>query len=157
MVLAINAEDFLAIYVFISEENNLIERVELAEKKINPTDSCFLNKHYKQIYQYFIEYFHNSDKKIDIYKYIDLNGYSEFSKGVYAETIKIPYGRTITYSDLARNVSTHNAARAVGQCLAKNKYPLIIPCHRVVGKKSLGGFRYGLEMKGKIINREKLN
>jgi methylated-DNA-[protein]-cysteine S-methyltransferase len=157
VLLAINVEKILAINVFISEKSNLIEKIELTEEERNPTDSCFLNKQHKHIYQYFIEYFQNSDKKIDIYKYIDLNGYSEFSKSVYAETIKIPYGRTITYSDLAHNISAQNAVRAVGQCLSKNRYPLIIPCHRVVGKKNLGGFRYGLEMKGKIINREQLN
>ena len=56
-----------------------------------------------------------------------------FEKKVYNALLEVPYGTTITYGELAERVGNRNAARAVGQALRKNRLPLIIPCHRVIG------------------------
>ncbi len=62
-------------------------------------------------------------------------------------------GNTITYSELAELSNEHS--RFVGYCMRINRFPLIIPCHRVVGRKSLGGFSYGTDIKRKLLELEK--
>ena len=52
----------------------------------------------------------------------------------------IPYGSTVTYGQLAKSAGSPGAARAVGSAMRKNRFPIIVPCHRVVGENSLGGF-----------------
>ena len=72
---------------------------------------------------------------------VDLTAAAPFARQVLETTRQVPPGRTITYGELARSVGRPDAARAVGQIMAGNPIPLIIPCHRVVaaGGKS-GGF-----------------
>jgi len=66
----------------------------------------------------------------------------------------IPYGRTAAYSDLALTLGNKNLARAVGQGCKKNPLPVIVPCHRVVGKHSLGGFSSGIDRKKILLKLE---
>ncbi|MBN2580201.1 MAG: methylated-DNA--[protein]-cysteine S-methyltransferase [Pirellulales bacterium] len=63
---------------------------------------------------------------------IDLGGYTAFQCRVYRACRHIPYGSTRSYRQLAAQSGSPNAARAVGNCMAKNRIPLVIPCHRVV-------------------------
>jgi len=63
---------------------------------------------------------------------IDLSGLSDFRRRVTEHCRRIPYGRTLTYGELAAEAGSPRAARAVGQCMAANRLPLIVPCHRVV-------------------------
>lgn len=65
---------------------------------------------------------------------------------------KIPYGETRTYSQLADEACS--AAIAVGQACASNPLPLIVPCHRVVGKDSIGGYQAGEEVKRILLELE---
>lgn len=70
---------------------------------------------------------------------------------------QIPYGQVVTYGDLARQAGRPGAARAVGSTMAKNRLPLIIPCHRVVAAGNrLGGFSspQGVGMKRKLLTLE---
>ncbi len=76
-----------------------------------------------------------------------------FQKKVWEEVRKIPYGETRTYGFLAERLET--SPRAIGQALKKNPLPIYIPCHRVVGKNSLGGFSAGLSWKTFLLQREK--
>lgn len=65
-------------------------------------------------------------------------------------------GQTITYGELARICGIPKAAKFVGQAMAKNPVPLLIPCHRVIcSNGSLGGFAGGIEMKEKLLELEK--
>ena len=68
---------------------------------------------------------------------------------------KIPYGKSITYSDLAGKVGSPKAFRAVGTACGKNPLPLIIPCHRVKAQSGLGGFTGGLDIKRFLLNLER--
>ncbi|ACV25334.1 methylated-DNA--[protein]-cysteine S-methyltransferase [Methanocaldococcus fervens] len=79
----------------------------------------------------------------------------EFTRKVLDIVKNIEFGKTITYGDIARKLNT--SPRAVGMALKRNPLPLIIPCHRVVAKNSLGGYSYGLDKKKFILEREKLN
>lgn len=71
---------------------------------------------------------------------LDTSGVSEFSKKVYDAVLKIPHGETRTYSWVAYQIGNPLATRAVGQALRRNPFPILVPCHRVVSDKSLGGF-----------------
>ncbi len=84
----------------------------------------------------------------------DLSNLPDFTRRVLEETRKIEYGTTITYSELARRIGSR-AVRAVGGALSRNPVPIIIPCHRVVAKNSIGGFSCGVDMKIKLIEFEK--
>jgi O-6-methylguanine DNA methyltransferase len=63
-----------------------------------------------------------------------------FQRAVWNATRLIPPGATITYGQLAERVDRPKAARAVGQAMRRNRLPIVIPCHRVIGAGDLGGF-----------------
>ncbi|MCA1785713.1 MAG: methylated-DNA--[protein]-cysteine S-methyltransferase, partial [Desulfobacteraceae bacterium] len=74
---------------------------------------------------------------------------------VWQELAKIPYGTTISYGELARRIDNPKASRAVGMANAKNPLPIVIPCHRVIGKNgTLTGFGGGLDVKEKLLALE---
>jgi methylated-DNA-[protein]-cysteine S-methyltransferase len=71
-----------------------------------------------------------------------------FQRRVWEELRRIPYGTTISYAELARRIGSPKAVRAVGAANGKNPLPIVIPCHRVIGKDgSLTGFGGGLDVK----------
>jgi O-6-methylguanine DNA methyltransferase len=83
---------------------------------------------------------------------------SEFAQKVLKACMKIPFGKTITYAQLAKKAGFPKAARAVGSVLAKNKLPLIIPCHRVIrADGKIGNFsaQGGTKLKKRMIDYEK--
>ncbi len=84
----------------------------------------------------------------------DLSRLSAFAQQVLNETSKIKYGKTITYSELADKIGS-KAVRAVGGALSNNPIPIVIPCHRVVAKKGLGGYSAGAGIKKKLLEFEK--
>ncbi|MBS1963481.1 MAG: MGMT family protein [Bdellovibrionales bacterium] len=71
---------------------------------------------------------------------LDTTELTDFSRKVYAATLAIPHGETRTYAWVAKKMGSPLAARAVGQALRKNPFPILIPCHRVVSDKTIGGF-----------------
>ncbi len=74
------------------------------------------------------------------------------------EVAKIPYGKTVSYSQIAQKLKNPKAVRAVGTANARNPFPIIIPCHRIVGKNGkLGGYAGGLKMKKYLLNFERKN
>lgn len=87
---------------------------------------------------------------------IDLVHLPAFTRKVLHAALNIPYGKIITYGDLARRVGSPKAARAVGRVMATNPIPIVIPCHRVVGADgSLTGYGGGLAMKKRLLQLEK--
>lgn len=87
---------------------------------------------------------------------LDLNAATPFQARVWAATRLIPYGETRSYRWVAEQIAQPGAARAVGQALAKNPLPVIIPCHRVISSHgSLGGYSGGLGMKQKLLQLER--
>ncbi|CAM3154616.1 methylated-DNA--[protein]-cysteine S-methyltransferase [Sporolactobacillus spathodeae] len=80
---------------------------------------------------------------------------TEFQKKVWRALETIPYGETRTYSDIAAQIGKPGASRAVGGANNKNPLPLIIPCHRVIGKDgTLTGYGGGLEIKQALLEIE---
>lgn len=85
----------------------------------------------------------------------DTSGLSEFTRRVLGICVRISPGQTLTYGELARKAGNPKAARAVGQVMAKNRFPLLIPCHRVVRSNgNPGGFGGGRNMKQKLLAME---
>jgi methylated-DNA-[protein]-cysteine S-methyltransferase len=84
---------------------------------------------------------------------LDIQGTS-FEKRALARVAKISYGKTATYGQVARAIGHPLAARAVGAANARNRLPLVIPCHRVVAANGLGGYGGGLPMKRKLLEME---
>ena len=80
---------------------------------------------------------------------------TEFQLRVWRELRGIPYGETISYSELARRIGNPNASRAVGMANAHNPISIIVPCHRVIGADhSLTGYAGGLERKRMLLTHE---
>lgn len=78
-----------------------------------------------------------------------------FQRRVWAALAEIPYGRTISYLELARSLGDERAVRAVGGANGKNPLPIVLPCHRVIGADgSLTGFGGGIERKRWLLEHE---
>lgn len=83
---------------------------------------------------------------------------TEFQKRVWKQTMKIPYGQTKTYYEIAQLLNKKKAYRAVGQALNQNPLLIFIPCHRVISKTGeLTGFAAGVDMKKKLLEFEEKN
>ena len=99
------------------------------------------------------EYFQGRRKEFDLP--LDLSSGTEFYQAVWRELLKIPYGHTTSYSAIAEKIGQPDAVRAVGLANRNNPLPIIVPCHRVIGKDGdLQGYYYGLDMKRKLLQLE---
>ncbi len=93
-------------------------------------------------------------ERIDFSHYdVNLAELSCFVQIVLEEVRKIPYGKVVTYKELADKLKT--SPRAIGQALKKNPVPIVIPCHRVVAKNGLGGFSAGIDIKKELLRLER--
>ena len=88
---------------------------------------------------------------------VDWEHLSAFARRILEVCARIPYGKTISYGRLACLMGKPGAARAVGQVLAANPVPLIVPCHRVIcADGRLGGFSAGRDLKQRLLALEGL-
>jgi methylated-DNA-[protein]-cysteine S-methyltransferase len=96
-----------------------------------------------------------SGHKVTFPDELDLSEATTFQRQVWQITRLIPYGETRSYAWVAEQIGKPKAVRAVGQALARNRLPIIIPCHRVVNSDGkLGGYSGGLEMKRRLLHLE---
>lgn len=101
------------------------------------------------------EYFAGERRSFDIR--LRLTG-TDFQLRVLEELQRIPYGETVSYSDIARRIGRPRAMRAVGAANGRNPIPIIIPCHRVIGRSGeLTGFGGGLDTKAALLRLEAEN
>lgn len=101
------------------------------------------------------EYFAGERKIFDLP--LSLHG-TEFQRSVWMELLKIPYGETRSYKQIAAAVGNDKASRAVGMANNRNKIPIIIPCHRVIGSnKKMVGYAGGLDKKEWLLALEQNN
>jgi len=102
------------------------------------------------------EYFARARRVFDLP--LDLEAITAFQSEVYAQLVRVPYGRVITYGSLAEAVGRPELARAVGQAVGANPVPILIPCHRVVAAEGrLGGFSGGLAVKAALLRTENVD
>jgi O-6-methylguanine DNA methyltransferase len=98
------------------------------------------------------EYFSGSRRVFDLP--LDARG-TVFQRAVWSQVVRIPYGATATYGDIARLVGKARASRAVGAAVGANPLPIVVPCHRVIGAGgSLTGFGAGLDVKEALLRLE---
>jgi methylated-DNA-[protein]-cysteine S-methyltransferase len=103
-------------------------------------------------------YFRGENEKLPLL--LDFSGSTNFQRMVWSETAKIPYAENRTYRFIAGKVGKKNSARAVGNALGKNPFPLVIPCHRVLrADGKMGGFTAagGIGLKEKLLKLESKN
>jgi methylated-DNA-[protein]-cysteine S-methyltransferase len=86
---------------------------------------------------------------------LDFNTCSEVQKKVLIAEYEVPRGWVSTYKRIAEKIGIPNGARVVGNSLAKNPFPIVIPCHRAIKTNGeLGGYQGGMEMKRKLLEME---
>jgi methylated-DNA-[protein]-cysteine S-methyltransferase len=123
----------------------------------NLPDAQFEKTYLKVLQKQIIAYFEGASVNFSPDISVDFNGFGNFSRKVLTTCRNIEFGRTISYSELAKKAGRPAASRAVGNVMAKNPMPLIIPCHRVLrtdGK--MGGFSApgGISLKRKMLTLE---
>lgn len=134
-------------WIKIVVKNNLLVLLTFCTIPFNK--EIKVNKEVQKVINQLNEYFKGERKSFSIN--YELKG-TAFQLKVWKELLNIPYGTTITYKDLAKRTGNINASRAVGGANNKNKIPIIIPCHRVVGKDgSLTGYSGGINIKEKLL------
>lgn len=107
-----------------------------------------MNESMKQI----TEYFKGERKEFNLK--LDPNG-TDFQLMVWEEVKKVPFGKTATYLDIAKQTGSLKNTRAVGLANGKNPIPIIIPCHRIIGTNGkLTGYAGGLERKKWLLHHE---
>ena len=145
----------LKLTVFASP--NGIERIEINSnpeipagyKKAPVSSAVFFGLH-----DQLKEYFAGERKTFSVP--LSITGGTTFQKKVWKQLQRIPYGKTISYKQLAKAAGSEKAFRAVGNANGKNPIPIIIPCHRVINADgSLGGFSCGIEVKKQLLAVEK--
>jgi len=115
--------------------------------KLQPDDPYFFN-----IYTQLEEYFNRERKNFNIP--LDITG-TDFQMNVWRELSKIPYGKVLSYKEIAEKVGGLNYVRAVGRANGRNPVPIIIPCHRVIETNGkLGGYSGGTGIKEKLLELE---
>ncbi|MFZ5980844.1 MAG: methylated-DNA--[protein]-cysteine S-methyltransferase [Candidatus Zixiibacteriota bacterium] len=132
-----------------------VESTVVFEKKIQKYFSNFeilnggeTNKKFeKQLSSYLDGRLHKFTLKLDIQA-------TPFQEKILGLVARIPFGKTVTYGEIARQAGRPRACRAVGHANAANNLPLVIPCHRVVAADGLGGYGGGLNLKRKLLKIE---
>jgi len=90
------------------------------------------------------------------WEWLDAGRLTMLQKSVYSATAKIPYGKLSSYKEIAEAINRPNAYRFVGTTLAKNPFPILIPCHRVIrSNNTIGLFAGGKNLKIKMIELER--
>lgn len=110
------------------------------------------NEHTTACFNQLNEYF-NKDRKVFSVK-LDLQG-TDFQKRVWNELLNIPYGKTISYTQMAINLGDKKCIRAAGTANGKNPVSILVPCHRVIGSNGdLVGYGGGLDKKKFLLEHE---
>ncbi|ORX78673.1 methylated-dna--protein-cysteine methyltransferase [Anaeromyces robustus] len=134
-------------------KDDILYNLSITDKRKleNNEKNKFTDKVYKEIQ----EYMKGQRKTFDIkYKFEG----TEFQKKVWKVLETIPYGKVLTYLEVAKIINNRKAVRAVGGACHRNPIWLIVPCHRVVGSNGkLTGYAGGLDMKQKLLEIENKN
>ena len=133
----------------IAQEGDAIVEINVTDsEKESEKETPLIKKTIKEIE----EYFEGKRKFFDIP--ISIKG-TEFQEKVWEALLRIPYGETKSYEDIAKMIGCPKGARAVGMANHNNKIIIIIPCHRVIGKNGkLVGYAGGLPVKEKLLQIE---
>ena len=136
--------------IAVFAENEKIIRLDLKTKE--KADSVITEKVLLKAEKQLFEYFSGERKTFDLD--FEFSG-TEFQKSVWNELLKIPFGKTKTYGEIAKAIGKPKAARAVGSACGKNPLAIIVPCQRVLGMNGkIAGFAWGTEIKEWLLGHE---
>lgn len=137
-----------------------IRSLQLCEQKESSTDATAVgfgelsDEHpVMECARQLAEYFAGARQDFDLK--LDWGGTTDFHRQVWAELLKIPFGKTTSYSAIAERLGKPAAVRAVGMANRSNPIAIVVPCHRVIGKAGeLRGYFYGLDTKMLLLRHE---
>ena len=138
-------------YILLESGEYGLTRIKFLQDK-KPTYKKEVSPLLLQAEKELIEYFDKKRTTFDIP--LQLIG-TAFQLEVWKKALQIPYGKTISYSELAKAIGKPFAYRAVGNALGKNPLPIIVPCHRVLSKNGLGGFSAPFYIKEFLLDLER--
>ena len=133
----------------VGYEDGAVVSLKIAKDTVAPNDpSTFSDQVAMELREYF------EGKRTCFTFPLRLNG-TDFQKAVWQALLRIPYGQTRTYSQIASAIGRPDASRAVGIACGKNPVWIAVPCHRVIGKNNaLTGYAGGLDLKQKLLDLE---
>lgn len=138
-------------YIEIIATDNSLVSLDFIDKA--PKNTSVSPAYSEEVSKQLAEYFNGKRKEFSLN--IKPEG-TDFQKNVWKELVEIPYGTTMSYKDVAHLIKNDKAVRAVGNANNKNKVPILIPCHRVIGSDgNLTGYAGGLWRKEWLIKHEK--
>ena len=140
--------------LLLAGDEDGLQRIQF-ECNIDVSDKWHKDRDFfKPVISQLDEYFNNKRKVFDVK--LNPKG-TAFQISVWKRLKKIGFGKTKNYSEIAQEINNSKAARAIGMANNKNPIPIIIPCHRVIGKNgSLTGFAGGLVIKQQLLKLEGL-
>lgn len=131
-----------------------LQAVQLGAPQMHDVSDAAHDETFMQPYlRAFEAYLKGQSQTIDVA--LDISCGTALQRLVWKELQRVPYGQTISYSELAKRCRKPAAVRAVASACGKNPLPLVIPCHRITAKDgSLGGFTWGLQVKSWLLSLE---
>lgn len=156
MIIYDTCQTKIGILRFLFEEYGQLIRIVLTDEHWHAATAKHTTKRSyelgKAVCQQFQQYFQGNHRRFDIP--FELKG-TPFQKQVWHALLQIPCGQIKTYSDVSALIDRPSAIRAVARAIAVNPLPILIPCHRVIGKdKKLTGYVGGVEMKKQLLENE---
>lgn len=136
----------------ITSQAHCIQEIIFTDRPELVTLSDTIPEVIHQCMEELIEYFSGTRRSFTVA--IDPSG-TEFQQKVWKELHELPFGKTLSYGDLAKKMGDPNLVRAAANANGKNKIAIIIPCHRIIGSdKSLVGYAWGKSRKKWLLQHE---
>lgn len=134
--------------------------IDLSNKSVLNNSMTVTNLHIKQCLNELDEYFLGQRQVFTVA--LDINSGTKFQQDVWQELTNVPYGSTMFYQEIAEQINRPKACQAIGQANKKNPIPILIPCHRIIGKNGkLTGYQgkssAGLNFKQFLLTLEQKN
>jgi O-6-methylguanine DNA methyltransferase len=123
-------------------------------KIVNEPSSQQMNELANDVGELIIQRWLGKDYNLEYEIPIDFSGYSQNQIRVLKTCGTVPYGTTLSYGQLASKAGFEGAARFAGTCMAKTRFPIIFPCHRITRANSLGKYGDNPEIKRILLERE---
>lgn len=135
----------------ISADQRKLRGVALVDDRTEEERPNFITEQAKaQLEEYF------AGKRTEFSLFFLYNG-TDFQRQVWNKLSEIPYGKVVTYGQLAAAIGQPTACRAVANAVGQNPYLILLPCHRVIASDGIGGFSAGVEAKKHLLTLEGIN
>lgn len=135
----------------ISADQRKLRGVALVDDRTEEERPNFITEQAKaQLEEYF------AGERTEFTLFFLYNG-TDFQRQVWSKLSEIPYGKVVTYGQLAAAIGQPTACRAVANAVGQNPYLILLPCHRVVASDGIGGFSAGVEAKKHLLTLEGIN